>query len=112
MPKSPDEKAIAINFTPQGVMRSIYKDELLPLYESLGKPKVQRASNVEWEESSDGSGWTVRSAHDPELAIRSILQDCCYKRVVSRIGDLLVFVTREAALEAEVEHFWELLPPP
>jgi hypothetical protein len=103
---------VEFEFSPTGTVRSIYKDELQPVFKELGKQKVQRASNVEWEESPDGrdNGWTVRAAHDPELAVRAVLKDSAYRRVVSKNGELLYFTTREHALEAEVEHFWELLP--
>ena len=92
-----------------GAIRSLYKDERLPFFERLGKLSVKRASNVEWE-NIEGGGWTVRAAHDPELAIRIQKLPGLLKRVVARTGDILVFVTREAALGAEQSHFWELLP--
>lgn len=97
---------VEIEVTPDGTVRGIYKDELAELYGALGKMKVARASNVEWELD----GWTVRAAHDPNLAIRSVIKDGAYRLVVSREGELTVFVTREAALASELDHFWELLP--
>ena len=101
---------VSINFSTDGKARVIYKDELLPLYSELGDMKVARASNVEWEEIDEAQGWSVRAAHDPELAIRIIL-DGGYRKVVSRQGEIALFVTREAALESELNFFWELLPP-
>jgi len=105
--------SIEFEFTPTGRVRTIYKDERQRVYHELGKLSVHRASNVEWERSKDGRdyGWTVRAAHNPKLAIRAIISGGRYKRVVSEEGELLYFNSREAALETEVEHFWELLPP-
>lgn len=108
-----EKDEVEIVFGTDGKVRSIYKDSLQPLFHELGKVKVNRASNVEWEQTQDGKehGWTVRAAHDRELAIRCILTDGHYQRVVSKQGELLYFNSREAALETELEHFWELLPP-
>jgi hypothetical protein len=101
-----------IEVTPAGKIRTVYKDEQLPTLEKLGAVSVHRASNVEWEEIGNEKGWTVRAAHDPELAIRTIFDKAhsSFRRVVSREGDIAVFTTREAALGYEVLHFWELLP--
>lgn len=108
-----EKNEVEMVFGTDGKVRSIYKDELQPLFHDLGKVKVDRASNVEWEQSPDGKdhGWTVRAAHDRELAIRCILAEGHFKRIVSKQGELLYFNSREAALETELEHFWELLPP-
>jgi hypothetical protein len=104
-------KPIELMVAPNGDVRSVYDDARLEVFEAMkGKMSVQRASNVEWETLEDTSGWSVRAAHDPELAIRCILGDGMYKRVASKTGDILLFTTREAALEAEQDHFWELLP--
>jgi hypothetical protein len=96
---------------PDGTSRCVYKDELIDVYDAIGPKKVKRASNVEWETVDGQGGWTVRSAHDVDLAIRVQLRDGAYHKVVSRAGEILLFNTREAALENEVEFFWELLPP-
>jgi hypothetical protein len=95
----------------EGRARSIYKDETKSVVDALGAAKVARASNVEWEELHGDKGWTVRSAHDPELAIRLVILRGAYRQVVSREGLVAVFLTREAALESEVRFFWDLLPP-
>jgi len=105
-------KPIELMVAPNGDVRSVYDDSRLQVFEGLkGNMTVQRASNVEWETVEDTSGWSVRAAHDPELALRAILEDGGYHRVVSKVGDVLLYSTREAALEAEQDHFWELLPP-
>lgn len=101
---------VELEIGPTGTIRTIYKDEKLPLLHDLGKVTVKRASNVEWEEISGQSGWTVRAAHDPELAIRLVIRDCAFRQVVAKEGDIAVFVSREAALESEERFFWELLP--
>lgn len=104
------DDTIELEFLPDGRMRTVYKDDRHDLYKALGKVSVHRASNVEWEKGPSEEGWTVRAAHDPNLAIRAIIKDGAYRRVVSRTGDLLYYLTREAALEVELMHFWELLP--
>jgi hypothetical protein len=106
-----EPSGIAIKFSPDGTARCIYKDEHLDIYDALGALKVRRASNVEWEKIKDDEGWSVRAAHDPELAIRIVIEDCQYKKKVSKEGDICLFVTRADALENEVWYFWALLPP-
>lgn len=75
--------------------------------------EVQRASIVEWERARDRCGWTVRAAHDPQLAIRrtsewtSDIERYC----VSKEGMLEYFKTREQAIGMERGFFWALLPP-
>jgi hypothetical protein len=112
-----EPSGIAIKFSPDGKARCIYKDEHLNVYDALGDLKVQRASNVEWEKIGGlglcdlAEGWSVRSAHDPELAIRIVLENGQYRKVVSKEGEICLFLTRGAALENEIEQFWALLPP-
>lgn len=108
----PNDAEIELEVTPTGRIRTIYKDGRQELLQSLASHwRIKRASNVEWEEGREYTGWTVRSAHDQTLAIRAIIKDGRFSRVVSREGELLYFVSREAALEAELDHFWKLLPP-
>jgi hypothetical protein len=103
---------IELDIGPTGTIRTIYKDERLGFFKQLGTTTIRRASLVEWErgEEEGVEGWTVRAAHDRGLAIRAILDRGMYRRIVSREGELLHFITREAALEAEQDHFWELIP--
>lgn len=104
-------KSIELMVAPNGDVRSVYEDSRLEIFEAMkGKMSVQRASNVEWETVDGEGGWSVRAAHDPDLAVRCILAGGGYRRVVSKIGDILLYTTREAALEIEQKHFWELLP--
>ena len=84
-----------------GQAKMIYHDEERPLMDKLGKLTVTRASNVEWEDD----GWTVRSAKNPDLAIRKHKD----REVVSTEGDIVKFPTREAALKAEVDAFWSIV---
>lgn len=104
---------IELQFTPDGKVRSIYKDERQSLLKEFGDLKVKRASNVEWEKTYNGEGWTVRAAHAPELAIRLVYNPILanYDRHVSIDGLIAVYPTREAALEDELNFFWALLPP-
>lgn len=94
---------------PGGSIESIYDDGLVKLAQDLGADvsAVCRASTVEWEEIDGRKGWVVRSAHDPELAIR--VTDWC-RWGPAREGALLMFQTREAALREEIRFFWKLLP--
>ncbi len=105
------KKKVELEVGPTGTMRAYYDDSVAGALKKLGSMSVKRASNVEYEKGKEEEGWTVRAAHDPELAIRVILEGACFKRVVSKTGDLLFFNTREDALDAELTHFWELLPP-
>lgn len=98
---------------PGGLIETIYDDGLEELAKDMGADlsQVCRASSVEWEDAGqEKKGWTVRAAYDSELAAR-LLIDCAAKVVPSRTGELIYFTTRAAALEWEVEHFWQLLPP-
>ena len=104
-------RQISIVVTTTGVLRTIYQDDVHSILSKIGPYHIKRASNVEWEKMDLVSGWTVRAAHDPELAIRAIIKDGAFRQVVSKEGELLFFNNREAALEAEVRHFWQLLPP-
>lgn len=114
---------IELEISPDGTVRTIYSDEVHAFAEELGFTisKIQRASNVEWEEIealAEGwdrkvEGWTVRAAHRPSLAIRYARQDRSPSPVmeVSETGPIVVFKSREEALKFEVRHFWKLLPP-
>ncbi len=94
-----------------GTICTVYQEGIEEFARDLGADGLKRscrASNVEWEEvSGQGKGWTVRAAHDSELAIR-LEGDV---KVVSRTGPIVVYTTREAALEDEIKQFWKLLPP-
>lgn len=98
---------VEIEFTTKGEARAVYKDELRDVMEELGPVRVARASLVEWEDVDGRSGWTVRAAHDPELALRVV--DWC-RWEPRREGSLVTFQTREEALREELKFFWQLLP--
>lgn len=107
----PDDIELEIGTT--GVIRTIYKDgDSQDLAKDLeASIKVDRASNVEWEQVGTLAGWTVRSAHNPNLAIRfkdNATIDDLYD--VAEIGALAVFTSRFEALKNEVKLFWKLLP--
>lgn len=104
------EERVEIEVSPDGRVRSIYKDETIADLKELGTIHVGRASLVEWETIIDDrtrSGWTVRAAHDTSLAIRYQLGGA---HCVSKEGKIAVFASREMALEVELKFFWELLP--
>jgi hypothetical protein len=98
-----------LKIRPDGVIESVYQDGL---GETLGAEvaKVCRASNVEWEEIEDRKGWAVRAAHDPQLAARVVNTHHGRVLEVGRQGDIMLFASREEALDWEVSHFWDLLP--
>jgi hypothetical protein len=93
-----------INITKDGKLETIYQDGL-PQKLNAAVEKVERASSVEYENIEGRIGWTVRSAKDPELALRAT--DWC-RCGPARTGAVLTFQTREEALEEEVKHFWGL----
>lgn len=102
---------IEIKIDEEGNLKSIYKDELRPLYKALGGIlSVGRASDVEWEDIEwVGQGWTVRSHKNPKRALRH--KKKMFKRaiIVSEEGPIVFFNSREDALACEVKHFWELI---
>ena len=94
---------------PSGEVRMMYHDESSrQVAELLGAKivDVPRASHVEWEKEGGSAGWSVRAAHDPELAIRAHGTGWA----LATKGPIKLFDTREAALEAERACFWDLLP--
>ena len=106
---------IELEITPTGRIRTIYTDEKMAFLQAMAPHwQIKRASNVEWEQVGEEKGWTVRAAHNPKLAIRIVIHAGRFAQVVTDADDRnappAVFVTREAALEAEKRFFWELLP--
>lgn len=99
-----------VRITEEGDVDAIYQDGLAEVLDAETK-EVRRASNVEFETIDDKGGWTVRSAHDTELAIRR-QAPCCLKPgpayMVGTVGKLAMFDSREDALKWEVRFFWEL----
>lgn len=97
-----------------GTIRGIYSDALQEVTEAMGAEvrKVCRASNVEWEENECRRGWTVRAAHNPNLAARLSDSDLVEFIVSDDIRrPLAYFPFREEAIRWEVRHFFQLLPP-
>jgi hypothetical protein len=102
------KETFKVRVTADGSVDGIYHDGIA---ETLGAKvtTVKRASHVEFEEVSSEVGWTVRSALESGLAIRLVIKDGAFRQVVAYEGQIAVFTSREAALEAEVRFFWELL---
>lgn len=109
-----NEKELNLDVGPDGVIRSIYSDDLNKVAEGVGEVvRVCRLSNVEWEDHGEGlRGWVVRAAHDTELAIRDV-GSAEPVFVVSRDPQLrlAIFTSREVAVAVEVSHYEELMPP-
>lgn len=113
-----------------GVIRTIYKDELKEIAEDMKGEisTVCRASNVEWEVVEKPlnarfpatKGWSVRSAHNPTLALR--WESSLNAGIGDRYTDNLVcsdnehlaialFESRDNAIKWEIHFFADLLPP-
>lgn len=92
-----------------GKIRTIYQEGIEEFAEQIGASvsSVCRLSHVEWEKIGDSGGWTVRSAHDPDLALRR-QEDGTVQ--VSVMGEIEKFHKREEALAEESRFVWALLP--
>lgn len=103
---------VEIEVRPGGKMRMIYQDGVEEFAKEIGAEitSVRRLSNVEWEEINGYKGWTVRAAHDSELALRYVIKGGQMTYHASKEGDIVIFVFREAALAAESDAVWDLLP--
>lgn len=111
------EETIELEVLPSGEIRMMYSDEKVKkVADMIGAEitDVPRASNVEFEKTPHGDGWTVRSAHDPDLSIRVYGQTVGgHDLLVSNDKELpiAVFPSREDAIKCEIQNFWDLLPP-
>lgn len=114
---------------PDGTMETIYQDGIEGFAESIGAEvsTVCRASDVEWEDWKEYSpvnarfpaskGWSVRSVANPLMAlrVRSDFNLGIGERYIDHIVcstneylAVMLFPTREEAIEQEIKHFWEL----
>lgn len=92
---------------PDGTLRAVYNDDVPALAADMGATvaSVERLTHVEWETTPEGlSGWTVRSARDPDLALRLSGDDCA----PLRRGTVFLFRERSSALAAERLYAWDL----
>ena len=94
----------AMEFKPDGTFGMVYQEGIEDLAKDMGSEVVQtcRVSYVEPE----GQHWTVRSALDLDLAIRWAANGL--EPVVSREGKLMLFETRDEALQQEIRFIKEL----
>lgn len=76
-----------LRIAPDGRLYAMHSDELLPLLESVGDARVERASFVEFD--NDRHAWAVADVNGRDTLLR--------------------FPTRAAALDWERRHFWALL---
>lgn len=112
-----NEKELNLDVGPDGVIRTIYSDDLNKLAEETGGTiaLVCRLSNVEWEEIGGKKGWTVRAAYDQNLALRTFDPPSTRGPHVaaSRLEEypVHVFETREEALKYEKRDAPDLMPP-
>lgn len=93
-----------IKVAEDGTITTIYQENLEEdLAHVLGArvTNIERASLVEWELV----GWTVRSAKNPEWAVRWE----GHFPTVSFEGNIIYFATKKLALEVEEANFWKLL---
>lgn len=112
---------------PDGTIETIYQDGIEQFAEEMGAEvaTVCRASEVEWEEIPAPinhrfprlKGWSVRSVRNKDKALR--IESSLNAGVGDRYIDTIVcsdnqhlaialFESREAAIEQEIKHFWEL----
>lgn len=112
------EQKLDLDFGTDGVVRSIYDDRLNEFAKDIGEmSRVCRLSNVEWEDGKDERGWTIRAAHDTELALRwtKPLEERRKDRIsayrILKEGELVYFSHREEAIQVEKEHYDQLMPP-
>jgi len=108
-------KELEILVTPKGRAVSVYRDEMKPFFEEMGKVDIKRASMVEYEKIySNGQtyeGWTVRANHSPNYVyLRRSPTDGSIEVTTNGHGLPAFFSTREEALKEEVKNFWKLLP--
>lgn len=98
---------LEVSISADGGVRAYYNDDVPELGKELGTMKIERASNIEWEDEYEG--WTIRAAHDPTLALRFVDGAGV---VISREGEMASFTSREEALKEEIHYFWELAEKP
>lgn len=123
--EEPGKKKVTVEIGLDGTIRMVYSDDLWAFAEKIGGDMTAtcRASNVEWEENYllhnrkiKISGWVIRAAHDPSLAIRMKEYDNAVSDEVECSRDagkeLAVYEERKTAIAVELKFFHELLPPP
>ena len=107
---------------PDGTIETIYQEGIEKFAEEMGAEvsTVCRASDVEWEVDAEpllhSKGWSVRSVANPKKALRwkmglqVIHDEANYFLVCSADENLriILFQTREEAIQQEIKHFWEL----
>jgi hypothetical protein len=107
VPATSKSLVFELRVEPDGKITGVYHAGIEKLAEAMGGEvrQVCRLSNVEWEETREGKGWTVRDARDPERALRGTCDD----PKISLTGPLCFFADRDLALAAERLRFWALL---
>jgi len=96
-----EDASNGILILPNGDTVMVFSDDSLIKARSVGPVHVQQTSLIEWEED----GFTVRAAHDKNLAIRLTEHGRC----LSREGALKIFETRQEALTCEMIVFWDIV---
>ena len=93
-----------LEVTADGTIGMVYQDGVEQFADEMGAELVRtcRVSYVEPE----GKYWTVRSAPDTELAIR--WHSNGIEPAVSREGKIMLFDTRDEALQQEIRFIKEL----
>lgn len=123
-PYSPEagSRKTTLEIGPDGTIRMAYSDELWKFAEKIGGDMraTCRASNVEWEKmhcprvGCEIYGWTIRAAHDKDLAIRHVwagLINSTLECSRDPNHEIAVYSERAVAVEIEIRFFHELLPP-
>ena len=91
-----------LRISPDGSVTGIYQDSLAEVLGAVTRD-VRRVSLVEWDREL--WGWTVKSARNEKVGIVELQVGHSF---VGSDGYLKVFETREAALAAEEQFFWQL----
>lgn len=93
----------AVEIKPDGTMGMVYQDGIEEFAKELGA-EIKETCRVSYVEP-EGQHWVVRSALDLDLAIR---QSPNGEPVVSREGELILFKTRDEAIQQEIRFIEEL----
>ncbi len=117
-----DETVKTFDVDVDGIIRTIYDDSLTKMVPDMSGEMVMvcRLSNVEWEESQNAKGWSVRAAHHKDLAIR--IQRLPDPNIRGKYTNTLVcsddtnleiylFAERDKAIETEKKFYSQFLPP-
>jgi hypothetical protein len=105
------EQKLELLIDSDATAEAIYDDALEHVAKEVGSglDKVCRVSHIDWEKRDDSySGWVVRSVKDPQYCLRYTMSPDDKRTGIypSTVGNVAYFESRQAAIEAEIYHFW------